>query len=180
MLFCCILDGGCPSVGQPRQHIICYYDGKRPVSSLNVCLCTHLIYTSVGIDEYGKLHLSEGMLIYIHLNLTALKLFIQIERHFVLFMFYFQITDVRSDISAIREQNPRLRVVVSLGGEAVKGSLFSSLITDNESFTNLTSSINEFHKDDVIDGLEIDWEWPVRDGGKKDRMKLIRYARVST
>ena len=62
----------------------------------------------------------------------------------------------------------------------MKGSLFSSLITDNESFTNLTSSINEFHKDDVIDGLEIDWEWPVRDGGKKDRMKLIRYARVST
>ena len=70
----CISDGGCPSVGQPRQHIICYYDGKRPVSSLNVCLCTHLIYTSVGIDEYGKLHLSEGMLIYIHLNLAALKL----------------------------------------------------------------------------------------------------------
>ena len=96
------------------------------------------------------------------------------------FIYHFQITDVRSDISAIREQNPRLRVVVSLGGEAVKGSLFSSLITDNESFTNLTSSINEFHKDDVIDGLEIDWEWPVRDGGKKDRMKLIRYARVST
>ena len=103
-----------------------------------------------------------------------------IERHFVVWIFYFPITDVRSDISAIREQNPRLRVVVSLGGEAVKGSLFSSLITDNESFTNLTSSINEFHKDDVIDGLEIDWEWPVRDGGKKDRMKLIRYARVST
>ena len=74
MFFACILDGGCPSVGQPRQHIICYYDGKRPVSSLNVCLCTHLIYTSVGIDEYGKLHLSEGMLIYIHLSLAALKL----------------------------------------------------------------------------------------------------------
>ena len=120
------------------------------------------------------------MLNYINLNLSALKLFTQIECHFVLLMFHFQITDVRSDISAIREQNPRLRVVVSLGGEAVKGSLFSSLITDNESFTNLTSSINEFHKDDVIDGLEIDWEWPVRDGGKKDRMKLIRYARVST
>ena len=84
MFFACILDGGCPSVGQPRQHIICYYDGKRPVSSLNVCLCTHLIYTSVGIDEYGKLHLSEGMLIYIHLNLAA-----QIKMLFVLLMFYF-------------------------------------------------------------------------------------------
>jgi hypothetical protein len=59
----------------------------------------------------------------------------------------------------------------------MKGSLFSSLITENESFSNLTSSINDYHKNDVIDGLEIDWEWPVRDGGKKDRMKLIRYAR---
>ena len=86
---------------------------------------------------------------------------------------------MRSDITTIRKQNPRLRIVASLGGEAVKGSLFSSLITENESFSNLTSSINDFHKDDVIDGLEIDWEWPVRDGGKKDRMKLIRYARVS-
>ena len=86
---------------------------------------------------------------------------------------------MKSDITAIRKQNPRLRVVASLGGEAMKGSLFSSLITENESFSNLTSSINDFHKKDVIDGLEIDWEWPVRDGGKKDRMKLIRYARVS-
>lgn len=137
-------DGGCPSVGHPRKHVVCYYDGKRPVSSLNVCLCTHIIYTSIGIDEFGKLHLSD---------------------------------DVRSDITTIRKQNPSLRIVVSLGGEAVKGSLFSSLITDNDAFNNLTSSINHFHKDDVIDGLEIDWEWPVRDGGKKDRMKLIRYAR---
>jgi len=137
-------DEGCPSIGQPRKHVVCYYDGKRPVSSLNICLCTHLIYTSIGINEYGKLHLSEN---------------------------------VKSDITAIRKQNPRLRVVASLGGEAMKGSLFSSLITENESFSNLTSSISDFHKKDVIDGLEIDWEWPVRDGGKKDRMKLIRYAR---
>ena len=86
---------------------------------------------------------------------------------------------MKSDITAIRKQNPRLRIVASLGGEAMKGSLFSSLITENESFSNLTSSINDYHKNDVIDGLEIDWEWPVRDGGKKDRMKLIRYARVS-
>ena len=91
----------------------------------------------------------------------------------------YMFSDVKSDITSIREQNPRLRIVVSLGGEAVKGSLFSSLITDKESLNNLTSSINEFHKDHVIDGLELDWEWPVRDGGKKDRMKLIRYARVS-
>ena len=78
----------------------------------------------------------------------------------------------------MRKQNPRLHIIASLGGEAVKGSTFSSLITDNESLSNLTSSISSFHEDGTIDGLELDWEWPVRDGGKKDRIKLIRYARV--
>ena len=55
-----ISDEGCPSIGQPRKHVVCYYDGKRPVSSLNICLCTHLIYTSIGINDYGELHLSES------------------------------------------------------------------------------------------------------------------------
>ena len=62
--------------------------------------------------------------------------------------------------------------------QAVTGSVFSSLIRDNHALSNLTSSINQFHNDGVIDGVELDWEWPVKSGEKKDRIKLIRYARV--
>lgn len=43
---------------------------------------------------------------------------------------------------------------------------------------NLTSSINNLYSEGTIHGIEIDWEWPVKEGGKKDRVKLIRYARV--
>ena len=60
----------------------------------------------------------------------------------------------------------------------MSGDVFSSLIRDNGALTNLTSSINSLHNDGVIDGVEIDWEWPVKQGAKKDRIKLIRYARV--
>ena len=86
---------------------------------------------------------------------------------------------MESDLAALRRQNPRLKVLASLGGQAVKASTFSSFITDLESLNNLTSSINSFYRDGLLDGVEINWEWPFVEGGKKDRIKLIRYARVS-
>ena len=86
---------------------------------------------------------------------------------------------MESDLAALRRQNPRLKVLASLGGQAVKASTFSSFITDLESLNNLTSSINSFYRDGLLDGVEINWEWPFVEGGKKDRIKLIRYARVN-
>ena len=60
----------------------------------------------------------------------------------------------------------------------MSAEVFSSLVTDKDRLDNLTSSINSYYTDGIINGIEIDWEWPVQDGGKKDRVKLIRYARV--
>ena len=60
----------------------------------------------------------------------------------------------------------------------MSADVFSSLVTDKDRLDNLTSSINSYYTDGIINGIEIDWEWPVQDGGKKDRVKLIRYARV--
>ena len=31
----------------------------------------------------------------------------------------------------------------------------------------------------IFQGLEFDWEWPLSTGDKKDKIKLIRYMRVS-
>ena len=94
------------------------------------------------------------------------------------FYFIFFISDIESDIAALRSQNPRLLVLASLGGEAVKATTFSSFITDRESLNNLTSSINNHYRSGLLDGVEIDWEWPFAGGDKKDRIKMIRYARV--
>lgn len=135
---------GCSKWLHPRKHVVCYFEGKRSVSSLNACLCTHLIYTNVGLNSEAKLDIS---------------------------------SDVERDLSLLRDQNPRLKVLASLGGEAVKASTFSSFITDIESLNNLTSSINAYYREGILDGVELDWEWPVQEGGKKDRIKMIRYAR---
>ena len=91
----------------------------------------------------------------------------------------FSFSDIHSDLKSLKESNPDLRLLISLGGSAIKDVTFSNLITDSDRLANLTSSINDLYRDDVIQGIEIDWEWPMRTGDKKDRIKLIRYARVS-
>ena len=87
-------------------------------------------------------------------------------------------SEAQADLETFRTQNPALKVVASLGGRDFSADTFSSLISDKDRFDNLTSSINDLYKEGVFHGVEIDWEWPVQEGGKKDRVKLIRYARV--
>ena len=101
------------------------------------------------------------------------------SENLILYMYPFHFSDVLNDLHVAKRQNSRLKVMASLGGEAMKASTFSTFITDIESLNNLTSSINRLYREGLLDGVELDWEWPTREGGKKDRIKLIRYARVS-
>ncbi len=46
----------CPSsVGTPRKEVVCFYEGKRPLQDLTPCLCTHLVYTDVGLNDHSQL-----------------------------------------------------------------------------------------------------------------------------
>ena len=51
----------CPSdLGHPRTEVMCYYEGRRPVSDIDPCYCTHLVYANVGIDEDSKIDVTNG------------------------------------------------------------------------------------------------------------------------
>ena len=50
-----------------------------------------------------------------------------------------------SDISALRSVNPRLEVMLSLGGDTVSAHTFSSIVQSKESLANLTNSINHLY-----------------------------------
>ncbi len=80
---------------------------------------------------------------------------------------------IQSDLRGMRAANPELRLLASLSSDE-----FSQLISDDLSLANLTESIRDLYKAKVIDGVEIDWEWPTIGGDKKDRVRLVRLARV--
>ena len=58
-LFC--FSAACPSSwGSPRKDIVCYFSGMRSSSTLDACLCTHLVYNSVGLNQEGNIEMSKG------------------------------------------------------------------------------------------------------------------------
>ena len=86
-----------------------------------------------------------------------------------------------SDLTWLRRRHPSLKLLVSLGGRAVKASVFAAVAADKHRMRNLTDSIDRLHSRGdrpVIDGVEIDWEWPTAGGDEEDRDSLVRYARV--
>ena len=51
----------CPSaVGSPRKEVVCYFQGKRAASTVDACLCTHIVYTDVGLDRESRLSVADG------------------------------------------------------------------------------------------------------------------------
>ena len=76
--------------------------------------------------------------------------------------------------------------------------VFRSIVSRKDQLANFTSSLNSLYQDEIIQvscfssavgithdldfvfqGVEMDWEWPIDTGDKKDKIKLIRYMRVS-
>ena len=72
--------------------------------------------------------------------------------------------------------------------------MFRSIVSRKDQLANFTSSLNSLYQDEIIQvsrcmqwsdldfvlqGVEMDWEWPIDTGDKKDKIKLIRYMRVS-
>ena len=48
-----------------------------------------------------------------------------------------------------------------------------------DQLANFTASLNSLYQEEVVQGVEMDWEWPLDTHDKKDKIKLIRYMRVS-
>ena len=110
---------------------------------------------------------------------------------------------------SLKLQHPDLAILVSLGGDSVAGEVlrfhfvrppptfrqvFRSIVSRKDQLANFTSSLNSLYQDEIIQvsccmqrsdldfvlqGVEMDWEWPIDTGDKKDKIKLIRYMRVS-
>lgn len=64
---------------------------------------------------------------------------------------------------ALKQQNPSLTVLVSVGGWLWSGS-FSDMALTKQSRTNFISSVVDFVSQHQLDGLDIDWEFPGMQG----------------
>ena len=57
---------------------------------------------------------------------------------------------LKSDVQTLKEANPQLSILVSLGGDTVTGDVFRSIVSRKDQLSNFTESLNSLYQDEVI------------------------------
>eukprot|EP01117_Protostelium_nocturnum_P003874 TRINITY_DN15136_c0_g1_i1.p1 TRINITY_DN15136_c0_g1~~TRINITY_DN15136_c0_g1_i1.p1 ORF type:complete len:368 (-),score=96.32 TRINITY_DN15136_c0_g1_i1:88-1191(-) len=71
-----------------------------------------------------------------------------------------------TDLITLRNNDPNLKILTSLGGGSVKGSTWSQVMKNSVSRNAMVKSIVKFCRQYKLDGVDIDWEFPQK--GEKD------------
>lgn len=67
------------------------------------------------------------------------------------------------NLNLLKKQNPRLKILISIGGWTWSGKFSDAVLTDTSRQKFAASAIEIIKKYD-LDGIDIDWEYPSREG----------------
>ncbi|KAJ4447151.1 hypothetical protein ANN_09152 [Periplaneta americana] len=145
-------------------RIVCYYgswavyrpgDGKFDVENIDPTLCTHLVYTFVGVGYDGGVSILDS---WNEVDKGALKRF-----------------------NDLRQLSPSTKTMVAIGGWNAGSYSFSQVVNSDSMRAKFVDSIVSFVKQWGFDGFDLDWEYPTLRGGapedKEGFAKLLRELR---
>lgn len=149
-----------------KEKLICYYgtwstyrssNGKFDVENIDPYLCTHLIYSFVGITESGGVRIMDP---------------------------YLDLKDNygRGNIKKfnnLKLKNPNLKTLVAVGGWNEGSKKFSTVANNPKLRTIFAQSALEFVLKHNFDGFDLDWEYPAqRDGDSTgDKKAFILFVK---
>ncbi|KAJ3649610.1 hypothetical protein Zmor_021342 [Zophobas morio] len=125
------------------DKVICYYaswgagrpgNGKFTPEDIDPTICTHINYAFIGLNTDGTLQVLDEEL------------------------------DINQEgfnrVSALKQQNPNLKVLFSVGGAAAEPYIFASVSGDPAKSATMAQSALEMIEKYNFDGLDVDWEYP--------------------
>ncbi|KAL0273167.1 UNVERIFIED_CONTAM: hypothetical protein PYX00_005907 [Menopon gallinae] len=126
------------------NKIVCYYGswaysrpglGSYNVEDIPTNLCTHIIYSFVGLEEKN----------------WSVKL---VDKKFDIDM-----KGIERFLS-LKKQNPNLKLLVAIGGWAEGGGKYSRMVSKKERRDAFIASVVQFMNKYRFDGFDLDWEYP--------------------
>lgn len=154
-----------------NKKVVCYWgtwanyrpnDGKFTPESIDPSLCTHLIYSFVGLDSDTS-------------AIKSLDPWMDLEDNYGLAGFK-KATD-------LKYAYPNLKVTVAIGGWNEGSTKYSLMAKDPAQRQKFVDSVVQFLQKHNFDGLDLDWEYPGKRGGepedKENFIALIRDLRTA-
>ncbi|XP_065348578.1 chitinase-3-like protein 1 [Cloeon dipterum] len=150
---------------QAQKKIVCYVsswsiyrpgDGFFNSSFVDPNICTHLIYAFISAHPNGSIMIRDPN------------------------------ADIRlggfAKLNKLREANPTLVTMVSVGGSGTSSTTFSSICNDVTVRATFVNNLFDFVVSYKFNGLDVDWEYPTQKGGipadKANYVSLIQELRA--
>uniref|UniRef100_T1J829 GH18 domain-containing protein n=1 Tax=Strigamia maritima TaxID=126957 RepID=T1J829_STRMM len=143
-----------PSVADTKT-VFCYWgswssyrwgEGELRANQINAHTCTHLVYAFAGLNERNEIYSLDP---WNDLPPSQAGPNKDNYRHLV----------------ALKQQNPQLKVLLSIGGWNQASSKFSKMVYYENSRRTFIQSVMSFLPQYGFEGLDIAWQWPFQRGG---------------
>ncbi|XP_018011730.1 probable chitinase 10 isoform X2 [Hyalella azteca] len=142
---------------EDTPKVVCYYTSwsvKRPGAgrfepeNLDPFLCTHIIYAFATMKDYkmaaaDRADLGDSRKMGMYQRITALK-----------------------------EKNPKLKILLALGGWTFGSKPFRELVSNTYHMNGFVYDSIDFLRKHNFDGLDVDWEYP---SGADDKANFVRF-----
>ncbi|XP_076659481.1 chitinase-3-like protein 1 [Halictus rubicundus] len=149
---------------QAEKKIVCYFgswavyrpgNGQIQISDINPSLCTHMVYTFVGVNADGTIKVLDP---WADLPDGGGK-------------------NGFNQFVARGKQSPGTKSLIAIGGW-IEGSKFSQVASNPQTRSRLVQNMIEFLQRYNFDGFDVDWEYPNQRGGQpSDRENFVALLR---
>ncbi|KYQ51640.1 Acidic mammalian chitinase, partial [Trachymyrmex zeteki] len=133
--------------------VVCYYgswsvyrnsNGKCDISSIDPSLCTHLVYSFVGMNADG--------------NIRILDSWNDVADNWG--------QDGFGKFNNLRKKSPSTKTMIAIGGWSEGSTSFSAVASSSISRKAFAKNAVTFTEKYGFDGLDVDWEYPNQRGGR--------------
>uniref|UniRef100_A0A1B0DN92 chitinase n=1 Tax=Phlebotomus papatasi TaxID=29031 RepID=A0A1B0DN92_PHLPP len=125
-----------------------YFKGNSQfgIDQVDPFLCTHFVYSFFGIDPNGTIAIRDK--------------YLDLEENYGL-------GNLRK-VSKLKEINPKLKTLASVGGWTEGSAAFSEVANDPEKRKKFARDALDFLQKYNFDGLDLDWEYPRQREGSRE------------
>jgi len=99
----------------------------------------------------------------------------------MMFISHVYLVEMYKRLLSLKTTNPSLKVLLAIGGWSHGVTTFSNMVSSKQSMTEFALNSLTFLRDNNLDGIDLDWEYPANRGSPPgDKQRFTELIKVSS